>query len=50
MKAASFLAPVIRLYQVLLFPLAKPTARALNTWLGREAIQYVPDGDLTALV
>lgn len=50
LKAAALLAPVIRFYQLLLFPLAKPTAWALNNWLGKEGIEYVRDEDLTALI
>lgn len=35
------LAPVVRCYQFLLYPVAKPTARFLDWWLGREAIEYM---------
>ncbi len=34
------LAPVVRFYQILLFPIVKPTAMVLDRWLGREAISY----------
>ncbi len=50
MKAASVLSPVIRFYQVVLFPLAKPTAMILDRWLGKEAIHYIPDDDIEALI
>jgi len=40
LKTAAALAPVIRLYQFVLYPVAKPTARFLDWWLGREAIEY----------
>ncbi|MEE4300455.1 MAG: DUF21 domain-containing protein [Pseudomonadales bacterium] len=40
LRMASRLAPVIRGYQCLLYPVAKPTARFLDLWLGREAIEY----------
>lgn len=50
MSAAYLLTPMIRLYQVLLFPLAKPTAIVLNAWLGEEAIRYVKESDLIALL
>lgn len=40
LKMASALAPVIRLYQFILYPVAKPTARFLDWWLGTEAIEY----------
>jgi metal transporter CNNM len=50
MKLGSLLAPAIRFYQILLFPIVKPTAIVLNRWLGKEAIQYVSEEDLIALI
>ncbi len=50
MKAASVLAPAIRFYQVILFPVAKPTAMVLDSWLGKEAIQYILEEDIKALI
>jgi len=50
MKAASVLAPAIRFYQVILFPVAKPTAMVLDSWLGKEAIQYILEDDIKALI
>jgi len=41
LKTAAALAPVVRCYQFLLYPVAKPTARFLDWWLGREAIEYM---------
>ncbi len=40
LRVGSLLVPVIRFYQIVLFPLAKPTALLLDHWLGREGIQY----------
>ena len=50
MRMASLLTPLIRFYQILLFPLAKPTAIILNRWLGKEAIEYVSEEDLIELI
>ena len=50
MRMASLLAPLIRFYQLLLYPIAKPTAIVLNQWLGKEAIQYVSEEDLITLI
>jgi len=50
MKAAAVLSPVIRFYQVILFPLSKPTAMILDRWLGKEAIKYIPEEDIKALI
>ncbi len=50
LHVASFLSPVIRFYQVLLYLVAKPTALILDKWLGPEAIQYVNEKDLRELI
>ncbi len=50
MEVASRFTPVIRFYQVLLYPVAKPTALALDRWLGREAIVYFEERDLRDLI
>ncbi len=50
MRMASLLTPIIRFYQILLYPLAKPTSIILNRWLGKEAIQYVSEEDLIELI
>jgi len=47
---ASRLSPVLRFYQVLLFPVAKPTALILDRWLGAEAITYFRERDLRELI
>nr|WP_321452924.1 CNNM domain-containing protein [uncultured Carboxylicivirga sp.] len=40
LKMASLLAPVLRIYQFILFPVAKPSAILLDAWLGKESIEY----------
>jgi len=50
LKTASLLAPAIRIYQVLLFPVAKPSAMVLDKWLGPEAIQFFQERDLRTLL
>jgi len=37
LKMASLLSPVLRLYQFLLYPVAKPAAMMLDAWLGKES-------------
>ncbi|MFW6378094.1 MAG: DUF21 domain-containing protein [Bacillota bacterium] len=49
-KMAARLTPVFKFYQLLLFPVAKPTALLLDSWLGKEAITYYPEKDLRELV
>ncbi len=39
-RMASLLSPVLRIYQVLLYPVAKPTSLLLDWWLGKETPQY----------
>jgi len=50
MRMGSLLAPVLRFYQFVLFPVAKPTALALDWWLGKEGIQYFREQDLRAVI
>lgn len=47
---ASRLAPMIRVYQWLLWPVARPTAWVLDRWLGPEAIPYFKERDLHQLI
>lgn len=41
LRTAALLAPVIRLYQYALYPVARPSGRFLDWWLGQEAIEYL---------
>lgn len=50
LRVAAALAPVVRVYQLLLWPVARPTAWVLDAWLGREAISYYRERDLGALI
>jgi len=50
MKMATALDPVIRLYQWILYPVAKPCALMLDKWLGKEIIEYLRDRDLKRML
>ncbi len=50
LRMASLLAPLLRGYQLLLYPVAKPTALILDRWLGKEAIQYYSEKDLESII
>ena len=50
MKMASVMAPILRFYQFLLFPLAKPAALILDGWLGKEGIDYLRERDLRNVI
>lgn len=50
LRMAAFLAPLLRAYQVLLYPVARPTALLLDRWLGHEAINYYSERDLEEII
>ncbi len=50
LRMASALAPLIRLYQMLLYPLAKPSGLLLDLWLGQEGLQYFGERELRHLI
>ncbi len=50
LRMASLLAPVLRLYQFLLYPVARPCARVLDAWLGKEGIDYLHEKELASLI
>lgn len=47
---AARLAPVLRIYRILLYPVARPTAWVLDRWLGKEGIPYYREEDLRELI
>lgn len=49
-RVASTLAPLLRFYQILLYPVAKPTAVVLDRWLGSESIQYFREHNFRELI
>ena len=50
MQTASLLSPILRFYQFLLYPVAKPTSLVLDKWLGAEAITFFREKDLRELL
>ncbi|MFC1966707.1 DUF21 domain-containing protein [Chloroflexota bacterium] len=50
LRMASLLSPILRFYQIVLFPMAKPTALFLDKWLGKEAINYFKEEDIRELI
>lgn len=50
LKAGSLLSPVLRVYQVLLWPVAKPSAILLDRWLGPEGLTFFRERDLEELI
>lgn len=50
LKVASRFAPLLRFYQLLLWPLAKPTAKLLDLWLGKEALQFLRENEIEEML
>ena len=50
MRMGSLLAPVLRFYQLLLYPVAKPSAMILDRWLGKEGINYFKERELHSVI
>lgn len=50
LKVAAKFTPLLRFYQILLYPAAKPTALILDRWLGKEAISYFREEDIRKLI
>ena len=50
LRMASFLSPIIRMYQFLLSPVAKPSALLLDAWLGKEGKTYFREEDLKLII
>lgn len=50
MRMGALLAPLLRFYQFLLYPVAKPSALVLDRWLGEEGINYFKESDLHTVI
>lgn len=50
LKMASLLAPVLKIYQIILYPVAKPSALFLDAWLGKEYIQYLQEKNIKLFI
>ena len=50
LRMASALSPVLRFYQILLYPFARPVSKILDMWLGPEGIQYFREKDLREVI
>jgi metal transporter CNNM len=50
LRIASMLAPLLKFYQILLYPAAKPSAKLLDAWLGPEGIQYFREHSLREVI
>jgi metal transporter CNNM len=50
LRVAALLSPVLRVYQVILYPVAKPTAYMLDKLLGAEKTNYLTEHTLRELI
>ena len=50
LRMASLLAPVLRFYQFILTPVARPCAAVLDLWLGKEGIDYLREKELISMI
>jgi len=50
LKMTSRFLPFLNFYRILLYPLAKPTATLLDTWLGPEGPAYMKERDLRSML
>jgi len=50
MRMGALLAPVIRFYQVMLYPLTRPTGMLLDKWLGKDGIKYWREHQLREVI
>ncbi len=46
LRMATLLRPLLRLWQILLFPIAKPTGLFLDAWLGKEGYEYLGEEEI----
>ncbi|WP_448245709.1 DUF21 domain-containing protein [Thalassotalea agariperforans] len=50
LKMGHMLAPIIKFYQFMFFPVARPTAFILDAWLGKEGITYFEESELRSII
>jgi CBS domain containing-hemolysin-like protein len=46
LKAGAYLVPIVRIYQLIFYPFAKPSAIMLDWWLGKEEIMFFRERSL----
>lgn len=50
LKIGALLAPIVRFYQILLYPVAKPSALLLDWWLGREQLELFKEQSMRIML
>lgn len=49
-RMGALMSPLIRFYQIILYPVAKPSAWMLDRWLGKESIHYFKERNLREII
>ncbi len=50
LKMAALLSPILKIYQFLLYPVAKPSALILDRWLGKESPEFLSENIIKAFI
>ncbi len=50
LRMASLLTPLLKFYQILLYPVGKPSALILDIWLGKESISYFSEENIKRFI
>ena len=50
LRMASLLAPVLKFYQFILYPVAKLSALLLDSWLGKESVQFFAEKNIKLFI
>jgi len=50
LRMATLMRPFLRFWQFALFPIAKPTALMLDSWLGRESVDFLGETELREVI
>ncbi len=50
LKMATLLMPIFKVYQIILYPILKPSAMLLDLWLGQEGIEYFHEKGLREVI
>lgn len=50
LKIGARLAPVLKIYQIFLFPVAKPVALLLDFWLGKEGVDFMRERGVREMI
>ncbi len=50
LRMAALLTPLLKFYQFVLYPVAKPSALLLDSWLGKESVQFFSEENIKLFI